>query len=243
MRLSKFTPSLCTVEGGVFGGMYFYHSVCYFLPMSNATFGSSFSLGNPHSPFRREKGTSRFDIGLVFARPLSWVRCSFSWRWVGYLVGVRCFARLVLLAAGLLACFALRCASAWFFLVTTRHPFWFVFVPAEGNRFALGTGGIRWSLLVGGLGPVLSIPKLCFKPFRTRQCRNSFPGDGLFAFLAKPSNGLTLSRMRSSGACLPHEVEHPVPYHSVPLKGHATEEVLRHPRNAPSCASGLASSS
>ena len=33
----------------VFGGMYFYHSVCYFLPMSNATFGSSFSLRQ--SPF------------------------------------------------------------------------------------------------------------------------------------------------------------------------------------------------
>ena len=76
------------------------------------------------------------------------------------------FARLVLLAAGLLACFALCCASAWFLLVTTRHPFWFVLVPAGGNCFALGAGGIRWSLLVGGLGPVLSIPKLCFKPFR-----------------------------------------------------------------------------
>ena len=142
---------------------------CLIFAMANAPFGSSFSLGNPHSPFRREKGTSRFDIGLVFARPLSWVRCSFSWRWVGYLVGVRCFARfarLVLPAAGLLACFALCCASAWFLLLLNWHPFWFVFVPAEGNRFALGTGGIRWSLLVGGLGPVLSIPKLCFKPFR-----------------------------------------------------------------------------
>ena len=87
----------------------------------------------------------------------------------GYCLGcaaIARFARLVLLAAGLLACFALCCVSAWFLLVTTRHPFWFVFVPAEGNRFALGTGGIRWSLLVGGLGPVLSIPKLCFKPFR-----------------------------------------------------------------------------
>ena len=76
---------------------------------------------------------------------------------------------------------ALLCLPAWFaalrllsvvsallgfFSCYNWHPFWFVFVPAEGNRFALGTGGIRWSLLVGGLGPVLSIPKLCFKPFR-----------------------------------------------------------------------------
>ena len=84
------------------------------------------------------------------------------------------FARLVLLAAGLLACSALCCASAWFLLVTTRHPFWFVLVPAGGNRFALGTGGIRRSLLVGGLGPVLSIPKLCFKPFRTPYLNHHF---------------------------------------------------------------------
>ena len=98
---------------------------CLIFAMANAPFGSSFSLGNPHSPFRREKGTSRFDIGLVFARPLSWVRCSFSWRWVGYLVGVRCFARfarLVLPAAGLLACFALCCASAWFLLFVKLAP-------------------------------------------------------------------------------------------------------------------------
>ena len=117
-----------------------------------------------------ERAAARLDIGLVIARPLSLVRWSWSRRWVGFWLecaAIARFARLVLLAAGLLACFALCCASAWFFLVTTRHPFWFVFVPAEGNRFALGTGGIRWSLLVGGLGPVLSIPKLCFKPFRS----------------------------------------------------------------------------
>ena len=44
MRPSKFTPSLCTGEGGVFGGMYFYHSICNFMPMPNAAFGSSFLL-------------------------------------------------------------------------------------------------------------------------------------------------------------------------------------------------------
>ena len=49
-----------------------------------------------------------------------------------------------------LLCAVLR--FCWFLLVTTRHPFWFVLVPAEGNRFALGTGGIR-----------------CFKPFRSYE--------------------------------------------------------------------------
>ena len=85
-----------------------------------------------------------------------------------------CFASARLLASLawcclLLVCLlALRCAALPLgsFLLQRGTPFWFVLVPAEGNRFALGTGGIRWSLLVGGLGPVLSIPKLCFKPFR-----------------------------------------------------------------------------
>ena len=68
----------------------------------------------------------------------------------------------------LLLCFRSLSALAGLILLFVQlAPFWFVFVPAGGNCFALGTGGIRWSLLVGGLGPVLSIPKLCFKPFRT----------------------------------------------------------------------------
>ena len=169
MRLSKFTPSLCTVEGGVFGGMYFYHSVCYFLPMSNATFGSSFSLGNRFSPFRRKESAALHTPAA---------RCRSRRSRGGGLgpgggsgFGWSALLLLALLAwcCLLLACLpALRCAALLLgsFLLQRGTPFWFVLVPAEGNRFALGTGGIRWSLLVGGLGPVLSIPKLCFKPFR-----------------------------------------------------------------------------
>ena len=106
------------------------------------------------------------------------------WLWVGVCVWwcLHWFALLARFAS-------LHCLPAWFaalcwllvvsalagllYLVTTGTPFWFVFVPAEGNRFALGTGGIRWSLLVGGLGPVLSIPKLCFKPFRKKEAAHS----------------------------------------------------------------------
>ena len=82
-----------------------------------------------------------------------------------------CFACFAALFACLVCCFVLAfgcLCPCWVSLSCYNwHPVWFVFVPAGGNRFALGTGGIRWSLLVGGLGPVLSIPKLCFKPFRT----------------------------------------------------------------------------
>ena len=156
------------------GACTFIIAVCS-TPLPNAAFGSSFISGSSHLPSRH-----------VLAAALSRKRCAgpagrgpgLRGGGSGVELGGRplfCFctparfARLVLLAAGLLACFALCCASAWFLLVTTRHPFWFVLVPAGGNCFALGTGGIRWSLLVGGLGPVLSIPKLCFKPFRRKQ--------------------------------------------------------------------------
>ena len=44
--------------------------------------------------------------------------------------------------------------------------FWFVCCASRGHRFALGTGGLKQSLLVGGIGPVYSLPKYCFKPFR-----------------------------------------------------------------------------
>ena len=175
MRPSKFTPSLCTGEGGVFGGMYFYHGICNFMPMPNAAFGSSLISGSSHLASRHLLAASLAIISKQKCAELIGRGPGLRGGGSGVELGGRplfCFctlarfARLVLLAAGLLACLALCCASAWFFLVTTRHPFWFVLVPAEGNRFALGTGGIRWSLLVGGLGPVLSIPKLCFKPFR-----------------------------------------------------------------------------
>ena len=149
--------------------MYFYRNMFNFMPMPNAAFGSSFASGIHCSPFRREKITAHLHTGLVFTLPLCLGRCSLSWRWVGLLFGVRCYCSLCSLGAACCWSACLLCAVLRFCLVSSCYNWRPVLVrvwPAEGNRFALGTGGIRWSLLVGGLGPVVSIPKLCFKPFR-----------------------------------------------------------------------------
>ena len=82
----------------------------------------------------------------------------------------------------LLAHCALHCLPAWFaalcllsvvsalagfiHLLVKGTLFWFVCCASRGHRFALGTGGLKQSLLVGGIGPVYSLPKYCFKPFR-----------------------------------------------------------------------------
>ena len=128
-----------------------------------------FSLGNRFSPFRRKESAA---LHTPAARCRS-RRCrggglgpgggsGFGWSAL-LLLALLAWCCLLLVCLPALRCAALLLGS---FLLQRGTPFWFVFVPAEGNRFALGTGGIRWSLLVGGLGPVLSIPKLCFKLFR-----------------------------------------------------------------------------
>ena len=175
MRLSKFTPSLCTVEGGVFGGMYFYHSVCYFLPMSNATFGSSFSIrqlalaiSSPHAASHH----ARHQQGVLLPSARGGVS---GGGWSGVLVGVgshwfALLARCAALFACLVCCFvlAIGCFCPGFIHHLVKGTlFWFVVCASRGHRFALGTGGLKQSLLVGGIGPVYSLPKLCFKPFRT----------------------------------------------------------------------------
>ena len=94
--------------------------------------------------------------------------------WSGVLVGVGAhwFALLA----------SLHCLPAWFaalcllsvvsalagfiHLLVKGTLFWFVCCASRGHRFALGTGGLKQSLLVGGIGPVYSLPKLCFNPFR-----------------------------------------------------------------------------
>ena len=139
-----------------------------------------FPPANPHLPYSsRRLSTAR--------RPSSRKRCALlggcGWGLaveVGQDTGLggccnwfASLARCAALFACLVCCFVLAIGClcpCWVSLPCYNwHPVWFVSVPAEGNRFALGTGGIRWSLLVGGLGPVLSIPKLCFKPFRKRS--------------------------------------------------------------------------
>ena len=98
------------------------------------------------------------------------------WRWVRTRVGEGA-------AFGLLC--ASHCLPAWFaalclllvvsalagliHLLVKGTLFWFVCCASRGHRFALGTGGLKQSLLVGGIGPVYSLPKYCFKPFRKIQ--------------------------------------------------------------------------
>ena len=158
-------------RGNCFWGHVLLSQHVYFMPIPNAVW-LKICTRRPLLAISAGKVHGALHAGCATSRPSLLGRWSWSRRWVGFWLecaAIARFARLVLLAAGLLACSALCRASAWFLLVTTRHPFWFVFVPAGGNRFALGTGGIRWFLLVGGLGPVLSIPKLCFKPFRRKS--------------------------------------------------------------------------
>ena len=137
MRLSKFTPSLCTVEGGVFGGMYFYQSVCYFLPMSNATFGSSFyPWRNRPCRNRRHSGAALGTVrSLEKERPAAGgaahrrVRVEDGSR--GCALGLLCsLAALHCLPAWFAALCLLSVVSAlagFLYLVTTGTLFWFVF--------------------------------------------------------------------------------------------------------------------
>ena len=63
--------------------------------------------------------------GRTTSRPSLLGRWSWTRRWVGFWLECAATARsarLVLLAAGLLACSALCCASAWFILVTNEAP-------------------------------------------------------------------------------------------------------------------------
>ena len=105
MRPSKFTPSLCTGEGGVFGGMYFYHSICNFMPMPNAAFGSSFSIrqlalaiSSPRTAARHAH--LRQTVSLLSARG-----GASGGGWSGVLVGVG--AHLVCFACSLRCCVCL----------------------------------------------------------------------------------------------------------------------------------------
>ena len=137
---------------------------------ANAPFGSSFYIRQTSSAISSEKvrGASarrpRDIAAVVFGAVVFLLEVGRAIVW-----GALLLLALLAWCCLLLGCLpALRCAALLLgsFLLQRGTPFWFVLVPAGGNCFALGTGGIRWSLLVGGLGPVLSIPKLCFKPFR-----------------------------------------------------------------------------
>ena len=98
-----------------------------------------------------------------------------SWVWVRFGLGI---ALLLLLRFRLVNCFACLLAALAWLAALVPFPVWVLrlnriprllsvwFFASRGHHFALGTGGLKLSLLVGGLGPVYSLPKYCFKPFR-----------------------------------------------------------------------------
>ena len=99
-----------------------------------------------------------------------------SWVWVRFGLGI---ALLLLLRFRLVNCFACLLAALAWLAALVPFPVWVLrlnriprllsvwCIASRGHHFALGTGGLKLSLLVGGLGPVYSLPKHCFKPFRS----------------------------------------------------------------------------
>ena len=159
MRLSKFTPSLCAVEGGVFGGMYFYHNMfisCQY-PMR---FGSSFSLRHPNLAIasatraRRRGDLVEKDTTGSPAGGVGPAGCGSGLGVVGSRTVAACFALAWL--TGLLACFA---ALAWF-AALVPFPVWVLrlnrvppllsvwFIASRGHHF--GLGGLNCLFLLVG---------------------------------------------------------------------------------------------
>ena len=149
--------------------------IAYFIATANAPFGSSFYHGEPrrHNSSgclrRRYPSCSWKRAGRGprrQARLLVVGRCVFG----GVRIGLLCsLAALLCLPAWFAALCLLSVVSAlagFIHLLVKGTLCWFVVCASRGHRFALGAGGLKQSLLVGGIGPVYSLPKCCFKPFR-----------------------------------------------------------------------------
>ena len=93
-----------------------------------------------------------------------------GWGW--WLHWFALLARCAALFACLVCCFVLAfgclCPCWVHSSFGKRHPVWFVCCASRGHRFALGTGGLKQSLLVGGIGPVYSLPKCFSRGIRPR---------------------------------------------------------------------------
>ena len=179
MRLSKFTPSLCTVEGGVFGACTFI-ATCVSTPQPTRCLAQAFTTANRAAitavvacgaATRPAPGKGQAEVRG--GRHVFWLRVGVCVWWCPHWFAllVRC---------------ALHCLPAWFaalrllsvvsalagfiHLLVKGTLFWFVVCASRGHRFALGTGGLKQSLLVGGIGPVYSLPKYLEKvPSKARN--------------------------------------------------------------------------
>ena len=159
---------------GVFLGACNFIATC-FNATANAPFGSSFCPWQTSlCCYRRHSGAASC---IVFSLKKEWPTAGGAvLRRVRVEDGLGgralvCFACFAALFACLVCCFVLAfgcfCPCWVHSSFGQRHPVWFVCCASRGHRFALGTGGLKQSLLVGGIGPVYSLPKLCFKPFRS----------------------------------------------------------------------------
>ena len=178
MRPSKFTSSLCTGEGGVFGGMYLYHSM---FDLCHGQCAIWLKFG-----FRRNLPLTRHlrHTGAAVALAAKGAAGPTGGEVVAVVLGRDRFweiALLLLLRFCLVNCFARLLAALAWLAALVPFPVWVLrlnriprllsvwFIASRGHHFALGTGGLKLSLLVGGLGPVYSLPKHCFKPFRRNE--------------------------------------------------------------------------
>ena len=133
MRLTKFTPSLCTGEGGVLGGMYLYHSIYDFMPMPNAAFGSSFPSGESTpailvtAPFNGAAPIIAQKVRVAGRPRLGFGRGGGSGHGFGRVLQLVCLARslrcfVCLLGLLLCACFRLSLPLLGFFTLLQLAP-------------------------------------------------------------------------------------------------------------------------
>ena len=150
--------------------------IACFHATANAPFGSSFCFRQNILLARHPRHT-----GAAIALAAKGAAGLIGGEVVKVVLGRGCFweiALLLLLRFCLVNCFARLLAALARFAALVPFPVWVLrlnriprllsvwFIASRGHHFALGTGGLKLSLLVGGLGPVYSLPKYCFKPFR-----------------------------------------------------------------------------
>ena len=142
MRLSKFTPSLCTVEGGVFGGMYFYRNMFNFMPMpatpSCCSVNSPFNGAAP-LPVQTLRGPRLRRLGRAWGQVRTWGWGLARFALVCFARSLRCFV--CLLGLLLCACFRLSLPCWASFLVTTGTPFGSCLCRPRATALPLGPGG------------------------------------------------------------------------------------------------------
>ena len=171
MRLSKFTPSPCAVEGGVFGDMYFYHSIFHrhgqcavWLKLFNPSINAC-NLGAK----TRRRDAHIIDtecwccaLAVVF---LAEVGRGSGWGWCALV----CFACFAALFACLVCCFVLAFGCLPLlgsFIFWLKAPCFGSFVvPAEGTALPLGLGDLNNLFLLVGLGLFILSRNTVSNPF------------------------------------------------------------------------------